>query len=68
MGSSMLENALRCLESYLTEFYQTFSIKVFWDKVECVSVWGAKVKGQCHSMFNGSAGRGMQSLTPYIKF
>jgi len=39
------------------QFHQTFSVDAMWDKDERVNVWDQKVKGQGHSMTNGSEGR-----------
>jgi len=41
---------MQYLENYWTEFQQTFSINVFWDKDELVNFGGQKVKDQGHSM------------------
>jgi len=53
----MLENALfvtvnatAYLESYWTEFHQTFSVDALWDRDERFNFWGQKVKGQGHVM------------------
>ena len=51
MWSNMLENAvfsllLQRLENYWTEFHQTVNIDTFWDKDDCVSVWGQRSRSQ----------------------
>jgi len=56
------------LETYWTEFQQTCSIDVFWDKDERVTFWDQKVKGQGHSMTKGPAGGGIESLMLCIEF
>jgi len=36
------------LAEYLTHFHQTYVKDTLWDRDECFTVWGQKVKGQGH--------------------
>jgi len=37
-----------CLEKYWSDFHQTYTNDVLWDRDECVKFWGQKVEVQGH--------------------
>jgi len=39
----------QCLEKYSSDFHQTYTSDVLWDRDECIKFWGQKVKVQGHS-------------------
>ena len=36
------------LAEYLTHFHETYIYDALWDRDECFTIWGQKVRGQCH--------------------